>query len=401
MACKNKMKDADVRAIFEALHHKAPIPDHLKFTIVPVGSSGQKLSPPSHEFPGMSIKFAPPWLITHILTLLDGLYVLLRPAKEPKDGAQSYTPPQAPDHLKHMIWKDPLPEDCPWSISGPQFSHQTAIQQRYCYPTGRAEYSSTKGGSVWTIYDANGKEDIEFRLLHVYYSMKRASNRGGPKKGRKRAKRSPKSSPACSPARSYAPPPMFHSPTNTTASSSTISSVNSPMSPRGSVDLAGFWPSVERQSFISPINDMGSYHSFPRSPSSDALSMSHESESLQGPATSPFRRTINVDALGTTVSPLHRTSAGFCMMDDYSDLWNSPILSYDDDEEEEDYYSFASQIENDAESAVRDRIIHAATEDRPSLFNQMTDWARKLANDPLADNFEDENDAESITACNF
>jgi hypothetical protein len=55
MACKSpsrKLTDADVRSIFECLHHKAPIPPNLKFTIVPVGPSGQKFSPPSHEFEG-------------------------------------------------------------------------------------------------------------------------------------------------------------------------------------------------------------------------------------------------------------------------------------------------------------------------------------------------------------
>jgi hypothetical protein len=55
MACKSpsrKLTDADVRSIFECLHHKAPIPQNLKFTIVPVGPSGQKFSPPSHEFEG-------------------------------------------------------------------------------------------------------------------------------------------------------------------------------------------------------------------------------------------------------------------------------------------------------------------------------------------------------------
>lgn len=69
------------------------------------------------------------------------------------------------------------PETCPWSLSGPQFPQPTAIQQRYCYPKGRPEYSNRKGGALWTMFGADGKEDKEFRLLHVYYSAKRATNK--------------------------------------------------------------------------------------------------------------------------------------------------------------------------------------------------------------------------------
>ena len=48
-----RLSDDDVRTIFECLHHGAPLPDRLKFTIVPVGANGLKLSPPSYEFQGM------------------------------------------------------------------------------------------------------------------------------------------------------------------------------------------------------------------------------------------------------------------------------------------------------------------------------------------------------------
>jgi hypothetical protein len=71
-----------------------------------------------------------------------------------------------------------LSETCPWSLSGPQFPQPTAIQQRYCYPKGRPEYSSHKGGALWTMYGPDGQEDVEFRLLHVYFSAKRAINKG-------------------------------------------------------------------------------------------------------------------------------------------------------------------------------------------------------------------------------
>jgi hypothetical protein len=69
-------------------------------------------------------------------------------------------------------------ETCPWSLSGPQFPQPTAIQQRYCYPKGDPYYAGRKGGALWTMYGTNGKEDFQFRLLHVYFSVKRAVNKG-------------------------------------------------------------------------------------------------------------------------------------------------------------------------------------------------------------------------------
>ncbi|GAX20034.1 hypothetical protein FisN_1Lh485 [Fistulifera solaris] len=161
-----RLSDADVRSIFVSLHHGTAPPNHLRFQIVPVGPTGLKLSPPAFEFE-------------------DGLYVLLRPAKKRKQGADDQ--PKVPRHLRHLVMEDDLPEVCPWSLSGPQFPQPTAIQQRYCYPKGRADYSKQKGGALWTMYAADGKEDVEYRLLHVYYSAKRATNKisasdGGPAK---------------------------------------------------------------------------------------------------------------------------------------------------------------------------------------------------------------------------
>jgi len=47
-----RLCDTDVRSIFEALHHNKPAPENLPFSIVRVGPTGLKLSPPSHEFEG-------------------------------------------------------------------------------------------------------------------------------------------------------------------------------------------------------------------------------------------------------------------------------------------------------------------------------------------------------------
>lgn len=85
-----------------------------------------------------------------------------------------------------------------WSLSGPQFPRPTAIQQRYCYPTTEIEYSKTKGGALWTMFGADGKEDATYRVLHVYYSTKRAGNPGGKrsKRGTTQASGGPYSPPA-------------------------------------------------------------------------------------------------------------------------------------------------------------------------------------------------------------
>ncbi|KAL7581445.1 hypothetical protein ACA910_022024 [Epithemia clementina (nom. ined.)] len=166
LAVIRRLSDDDVRSIFECLHGHGPLPPpskNLNFSIVPVGSDGQKLSPPQFEFQ-------------------EGLYVLLRPDKRPKKQQDSRTPPpQPPRHLRHLLLSpEQLPKaSCPWSLSGPQFPQPTALQQRYCYPKGTPEYSCRVGGALWTVYGADGQEDLEFRLLHVYFSAKRAVTKGG------------------------------------------------------------------------------------------------------------------------------------------------------------------------------------------------------------------------------
>eukprot|EP00980_Cylindrotheca_fusiformis_P014555 scaffold3924_cov109-Cylindrotheca_fusiformis.AAC.4 len=167
MSFNRRLSDLDVRAIFESLHGDHLPPPELKFQIIPVGSNGMRLSPPPYEFP-------------------DGLYVLMKPAKrnQPK--------PRVPRHLLSFLAKDTKEENCPWSLSGPQFPQPTAIQQRYCYPKGNIDYSSQKGGAMWTMYDNSGKEDLNYRLLHVYFSAKRAGF-STPSPGRRRRNATPSS----------------------------------------------------------------------------------------------------------------------------------------------------------------------------------------------------------------
>ena len=113
---------------------------------------------------------------THVslYSVAAGLYVILRPPKKPKHG-QPVEMPQIPAHLRHLVVRrDKWDETCPWSLSGPQFPNATAIQQRYCYPKGVPQYSNRVGGALWTIFfDGRDKEDLEFRLLHVYLTAKR------------------------------------------------------------------------------------------------------------------------------------------------------------------------------------------------------------------------------------
>lgn len=160
-----RLSNDDVKAIFDCIYNnKKPMEDKLMFKIIVVGPTGMKLSPPSHEF-------------------ADGLYILLKPLKRMKNGASSYTKspaddPRIPSNLRSMVLLDLPKQSCPWSLSGPQFPLPTSIQQRYCYPKGDPEYSNIKGGALWTTYDETGKEDLEYRLLHVYYSAKRAGNKG-------------------------------------------------------------------------------------------------------------------------------------------------------------------------------------------------------------------------------
>lgn len=103
----------------------------------------------------------------------DGLYILLPPDRSKKRKHSSTTGTKiskAPPHLQHLVL-DPIPfrDDCPWSPGAPQFLSPTSTRQRYCYPEGRPSHSSVKGGTLWTEYDnTEGRENLEYRLLHVY-----------------------------------------------------------------------------------------------------------------------------------------------------------------------------------------------------------------------------------------
>ena len=165
MSTLRRLSNNDVKIIFDCIYNnEKPSDEKLIFKIIVVGPNGMKLSPPSYEFD-------------------DGLYILLKPLKQLKNEKSQYTKaleddPRIPSNLKSWVYKEKPQLTCPWSLSGPQFPVPTSIQQRYCYPKGEPEYSNVKGGALWTTYDEAGKEDLEYRLLHVYYSAKRAGNKG-------------------------------------------------------------------------------------------------------------------------------------------------------------------------------------------------------------------------------
>ena len=143
-----RLTDYDVKTIFECMHNNIPPPKSLKFKIVVVGSNGMRLSPPSYEFN-------------------DGLYVLLRPLRKNEASVPPMEDPRIPSKLKRFVFDDVPTASCPWSLSGPQFPLPTAIQQRYCYPKGNAEYSNTKGGALWTAV----RERVKYSAL-IYLMVK-------------------------------------------------------------------------------------------------------------------------------------------------------------------------------------------------------------------------------------
>jgi len=120
-------------------------------------------------------------------------------------GARKVHPPHIPPHLHSMLFGHNLPENAAmeWVCSGPQFPRPTGIQQRYCYPrpatekkrksssnpktpsmiTDAYDYMPCKAASLYTMFDHSyTEENLEHRLLHVYYSTKRASVLSPPRK---------------------------------------------------------------------------------------------------------------------------------------------------------------------------------------------------------------------------
>ena len=205
--------------------------------------------------------------------------------------------PQPPPHLKHLLVEDDLPENCPWSVSGPQFPIPTAMQQRYCYPKGRSEYSSLKGGALWTMFGANGKEDMQYRLLHVYYSAKRANNRGmpggAPPIESLQLPLSAPGSPSSQQRRLDDADEFCHSLAPTTSASSslchstltfdTLTDMSHPESPANGSrpSVSASQESCQEQVIVSPVNDLGRNQQWGRAYQINSLKDDHANNVLQ------------------------------------------------------------------------------------------------------------------------
>eukprot|EP00978_Attheya_sp_CCMP212_P040385 scaffold219843_cov53-Attheya_sp.AAC.1 len=151
MATSRKLSDNDVKTVYECVYNNRRPPPQLSFKIVVVGPEGQRLSPPAIEFE-------------------DGIYILLRPQKKRKknkgEAVPESVPPIVPSNLVDYVMHENQTPECPWQLSGPQFPKKTVIQQRYCYPKGRPEYSAWKGGSLWTIVSKISR--IDYRCTDAY-----------------------------------------------------------------------------------------------------------------------------------------------------------------------------------------------------------------------------------------
>lgn len=261
-----------------------------------------------------------------------------------------------------------------------------------------------KGGAIWTMYYEDGKEADEFRLLHVYYSNKRATN----KKARTTKRRKPSTEPApeMTPPRSrlstfptspqLSPPAsVVQSPTvtNDTDSAGILSSPMS-MARSQSGSVSEFWPS--EQPIVTPINDI-----LPRSPSDQkTLFDDDEMSSLQSQSVvgtwlpSPFRRPAK-SGLGVKMcsSPLQRTGEygsrivpkeeDGCLdyippPEDLRSIMTEPIMSYDDDD------SFISGMGGLCGVMDDYQLPSGQSQAQDSL----ADLERKLDGDPFGEDFE-------------
>ena len=156
----------EVKSLFDCIYKNKFPPKDLQFKIVLVGSNGLKLSPPSYEYKGETDSREFFVMFVELLRsnqhcypsklISEGLYVLLKPDKKVHVDKHIETAVfdkkrDIPTNLMEIVMQDYPVENCPWSLSGPQFSTPSSIQQRYCYPKGSHSYSQVKGGSLWTI----------------------------------------------------------------------------------------------------------------------------------------------------------------------------------------------------------------------------------------------------------
>ena len=337
----------------------------------------------------------------------------------------------------HFVMEDDIPETCPWSLSGPQFPTPTAMQQRYCYPKGRPEYSSRKGGALWTMYGADGREDVEYRLLHVYFSAKRAHNKSMGDIANESPSVRKRSSQyiASSPGRALSKQRIeyhhllhddeaYNSPVITTSSfspsslcSSPLSFTNAPYLPFPGASAKGdngslSWPD---QLIVTPINDIVEKRNEESAPQPQARAFDRQglyqhylladnNDFVDGPVPSPFRGPIKVplSTINVKSSPLLRTGDNdddtsissddlfgdleFPMQGEIDAFWDDPLTSIMMTDEMEHRHSpshvFALKLES-LQDTIRERILAAPISEQPQLVSIMAAWAKQMAIEPL------------------
>ncbi|CAJ1969286.1 unnamed protein product [Cylindrotheca closterium] len=376
MSSIRRLSDEDVRAVFESLHGDHQPPPHLNFKIVPVGPTALRLSPPSYEFE-------------------DGLYVLLKPDKKRKN-ARDWVPDlsMVPSHLRNLTMTDFPPKICPWSLSGPQFPQPTAIQQRYCYPKGEHEYSSRKGGALWTMYERNGKEDLQFRLLHVYFSAKRAINKGVDvaTEGVVASKRTPTSTPrrrrkgtpnrsSQSPWNEKTYPP--HSTPRSIHTTVTESPLNmpAPVTTFRPFAMATSWH-PDQDIFVSPFTNVTDFLGQPFHPLPSFELESLDEKAFMAPEQSDFQmmeRCFQDDAQSSSRHGTKRTktTTQALMASDSAimDLESSWTLNFGYDSEEDAYRQMDRRLSIMGE---RVRSMVALETDKDHARSAVVNWARSI-----------------------
>jgi hypothetical protein len=279
--------------------------------------------------------------------------------KPQKKKAHPSEQPKVPPHLLNHVIRDIPSSSCPWSLSGPQFPQPTAIQQRYCYPKGDPEYSNGKGGALWTMHGADGKENLEYRLLHVYFSAKRAVNKGVTASTPRRAKKSArKSLPATLPVSLFDMKQQTALPT--------LSSPN--ISPMPSPNIS---PMPFRSNFVSPFDDT-TFHPMPDSPFRPrvlAAESRDDEHSLQ--------HSINLD-------PFHFELDTTSMQELEDACWHDPLFSACEHNNEDHFSSLASGL-NELHSSIREKILASPESEQALLTSFLASWARRVAQDPLSD----------------
>jgi hypothetical protein len=274
--------------------------------------------------------------------------------------------PEAPAHLHDLVVHIVPPENCPWSLSGPQFpvsNKAGALQQRYCYPKGRAEYSSYKGGALWTLRGADGKEDSEYRLLHVYQSQKRAANKG--------ITLAPSTTPLSYEYTHYQPIPKkarYISPSRNKLLQTELNSNPFP----GNIHRIDSCATLDTSLSLSTL-DRGfsqSFESVQPNASHHSPHICRDMLSSQDPS----------EGRCSTLDNQHQSNEHLDHDFNFQDLHNDPLLQ--EMEQRTSETKFVQHLDI-AHGQIRKYIFRQPQHLQPALVSTLAGWAKSLAMDPL------------------